>query len=419
LSLDGLEMKIDPKKEWEQIYTDGWRIFRDYFYVANLHGVDWAQIKANYAKLMPYVSHRADLDYILGEIISETNTGHAYVNYGDFEKVKTVETGLLGAKLQADLNNKKYIISKVYGGENWNSSRRSPLTEQGVNVKEGDFLLSINGKELTTAVNPYLYLENTVGKTVEITVNSKPSFEGAKTYTIKPIDSELELLYLNWVNERREMVSKLSDGKIGYIHVPNTAFEGNRELHRGMYAYHDKEALIIDDRYNGGGFIPDHMADLLDRDVLSYWHRRGLEPSQTPGVAHDGPKAMLINSYSSSGGDAFPYYFRKKGLGTLIGTRTWGGLVGMSGNAGLVDGGYIAVPRFGIFDENQKWIIEGIGVYPDIEVYDEPHLVAKGIDPSVKKAVEILLKELEQKKAKKVSAPADPNRSEWIEEDIK
>ena len=419
LSLDGLEMKIDPKKEWEQIYTDGWRIFRDYFYVANLHGVDWAQIKANYAKLMPYVSHRADLDYILGEIISETNTGHAYVNYGDFEKVKTVETGLLGAKLQADLNNKKYIISKVYGGENWNSSRRSPLTEQGVNVKEGDFLLSINGKELTTAVNPYLYLENTVGKTVEITVNSKPTFEGAKTYTIKPIDSELELLYLNWVNERREMVSKLSDGKIGYIHVPNTAFEGNRELHRGMYAYHDKEALIIDDRYNGGGFIPDHMADLLDRDVLSYWHRRGLEPSQTPGVAHDGPKAMLINSYSSSGGDAFPYYFRKKGLGTLIGTRTWGGLVGMSGNAGLVDGGYIAVPRFGIFDENQKWIIEGIGVYPDIEVYDEPHLVAKGIDPSVKKAVEILLKELEQKKAKKVSAPADPNRSEWIEEDIK
>lgn len=419
LNLDNLEMKIDPKKEWKQIYTDGWRIFRDYYYVENMHGVDWAQIKANYNLLMPYVSHRADLDYIIGEIISETNTGHAYVNYGDFEKVKPLETGLLGAKLKADTKAGKYMISKIYQGENWTKNRRSPLTEQSVNVKEGDYLLSINGHELSLDVNPYLYLENTVGKMIEITVNSKPGFEGAKTYTITPIASELELMYLNWVNERREIVNRLSDGKIGYIHVPNTAVEGNRELHRGMYAYHDKQALIIDDRYNGGGFIPDHMADLLDRDVLSYWHRRGLEPTQTPGIAHDGPKAMLINHYSSSGGDAFPYYFRKKGLGKLIGTRTWGGLVGMSGNAGLVDGGYIAVPRFGIFDENQKWIIEGIGVYPDVEVYDEPHLVAKGIDPSLQKAVEMLLQELKANPTKKVNTPADPNRSNWIEEDVK
>jgi len=419
LDLAGLEMKIDPKKEWNQIYTDGWRIFRDFYYVANMHGIDWEQIKANYNLLMPYVSHRADLDYILGEIISETNTGHAYVNYGDFEKVKPIETGLLGAKLKADTKSGKYIISKIYAGENWTPNRRSPLTEQGVNVKEGDFLLSINGHSLNLDVNPYLYLENTVGKMIQITVNSKPSLEGAKTLTIKPIASELELLYLNWVNERREIVNKLSDGKIGYIHVPNTAFEGNRELHRGMYAYHDKDALIIDERYNGGGFIPDHMADLLDRNVLSYWHRRGLEPTQTPGIAHDGPKAMLINHYSSSGGDAFPYYFRKKGLGKLIGTRTWGGLVGMSGNAGLVDGGYIAVPRFGIFDENEKWIIEGIGVYPDVEVYDEPHKVAKGIDPSIEKAVEMLLKELKENPKKKISAPENPNRSKWIEVDVK
>lgn len=419
LALDGLEMKIDPKKEWKQIYTDGWRIFRDYYYVANMQGVDWDQIKTNYNQLIPYVSHRADLDYILGEIISETNTGHAYVNYGDFEKVKPLETGLLGAKLKADPKTGKYIISKIFEGENWTPNRRSPLTEQGVNVKKGDYLLSINGHKLSLEENPYMYLENTVDKMIEITVNSKPNFEGAKTYTIKPIASELELMYLNWVNERREIVNKLSDGRIGYIHVPNTAVEGNRELHRGMYAYHDKEALIIDDRYNGGGFIPDHMADLLDRNVLSYWHRRGLEPTQTPGIAHDGPKAMLINHYSSSGGDAFPYYFRKKGLGKLIGTRTWGGLVGMSGNAGLVDGGYIAVPRFGIFDENQKWIIEGIGVYPDVEVYDEPHKVAKGIDPSIQKAVEMLLKELKEKPMKKVNAPKDPNRSKWIEEDVK
>jgi tricorn protease len=416
LNLDDMVMKIDPKKEWAQIYTDGWRIFRDYFYVSNLHGVDWKAIKERYSPLVQHVSHRADLDYILGEIISETNTGHSYVDWGDFEKVKRMDTGLLGAELKADPASGKYQISKIYSGENWNEARRSPLTEQGVSVKEGDFLIAINGTELTPNMNPYELLENTVGKTVEITVNSKPETSGAKTYTIKPIKSELELLNLNWVNERRAMVDKLSGGRIGYIHVPNTAVEGNRELHRGMYANSEKEALIIDDRYNGGGFIPDVMTDLLDRKTLSYWQRNGLSSMKTPGVAHDGPKVMLMNGYSASGGDAFPYYFRKKGLGQLIGTRTWGGLVGMSGNAGLVDGGYIAVPRFGIYDENEEWIIEGIGVSPDIEVIDRPEQLAKGIDPCIEKAVEVLLKQLQEKPVKKVNAPAPPDRSGWNEQ---
>jgi len=419
LDLSKIEMKIDPKKEWNQIYTDGWRIFRDYFYVENIHGMDWKAVKEKYGKLLPYVSHRADLDYILGEIISETNTGHAYVNYGDFERVKRIQTGLLGARLEADQSNGRYKIAKIYKGENWTPNRRSPLTEQGVDVKEGEYLISINGHNINTTINPYMYLENTIGKTIEITVNSKPTADGARSYNIKPIASELELFYLNWVETRRAMVDKLSGGKIGYIHVPNTAVEGNRELYRGMYAYHNKKALIIDDRYNGGGFIPGQMAHMLDRKTLSYWHRKGLKPFKTPGIAHDGPKAMLINHYSSSGGDAFPYYFRKKGLGKLIGTRTWGGLVGMSGNAGLIDGGYIAVPRFGIYNENQEWIIEGVGVYPDFEVYDEPHLTAKGIDPCVEKAVKELLKELEENPIKKIKKPTDPNRSKWIEEEIK
>ncbi len=416
LNLDDMIMKIDPKKEWAQIYNDGWRIFRDYFYVNNLHGVDWKAIKERYNPLIQYVSHRADLDYILGEIISETNTGHSYVDWGDFERVKRVDTGLLGAELKADQASGKYQITKIYQGENWNEERRSPLTEQGVNVKEGDFLIAINGTELSLTRNPYELLENTVGKTVEITVNSKPESAGAKTYTIKPIASELELFYLNWVNERRALVDKLSGGKIGYIHVPNTAVEGNRELFRGMYAYHEKEALIIDDRYNGGGFIPDVMTDLLDRKTLSYWQRNGLASMKTPGIAHNGPKVMLTNGYSSSGGDAFPYYFRKKGLGQLIGTRTWGGLVGMSGNAGLVDGGYIAVPRFGIYDENEHWIIEGVGVSPDIEVVDRPEQLAKGIDPCIEKAVEVLLKQLQENPVKKVEAPTPPDRSGWNEQ---
>lgn len=419
LDLSRMEMKIDPKKEWNQIYTDGWRIFRDFFYVSNLHGVDWAGLKQRYGELVPFVGHRADLDYILNEIVSESNTGHAYVNWGDFKQVKRVEGGLLGAELVADEASGRYRFGKIYDSENWNPARRSPLADQGISVKEGDYLISINGREVRLSDNPYEFLENLANAKVEIQINATAAAEGATTFLIKPISSELELMYLDWVNERRALVDKLSGGKIGYIHVPNTAVEGNRELHRGLYAYHDKEALIIDDRYNGGGFIPDRMADLLDRKTLSYWHQNGLLPGRAPGIAHDGPKVMLINGYSSSGGDAFPYYFKKLGLGKLIGTRTWGGLVGISGNAGLVDGGYISVPRFGIFNENSEWIIEGIGVYPDIEVVDRPEQLARGIDPGIEKAVEVLLKELEANPVKKVTPPAPPDRSGWIETEIK
>lgn len=416
LNLDGLEMKIDPRKEWDQIYTDAWRIFRDFFYVNNLHGVNWPEMKERYSALLPFVSHRADLDYILNEIMAESNTGHSYVDWGDFENVKRIDNGLLGADLTADEASGRFRITKIFEGESWNEARRSPLTEMGVEVKEGDYLISIDGKDVTTAANPYVFLENKAGKPVEIKVNSKPSADGARTYMIKPIASELELRYFNWVNERRAMVDKLSGGRIGYIHVPNTSTEGNRELFHGMYTYWNKEALIIDERYNGGGYIPDRMADLLDRHTLVYWHQNGLQPGKSPAIAHDGPKVMLVNGYSSSGGDAFPYFFRKLGLGKLIGTRTWGGLVGISGNARLVDGGNISVPRFGIFDKEEGWIIEGVGVAPDIEVVDRPEQLVKGQDPSVEKAVEVLLKELNEKPVKKVTVPVPPDRSKWHED---
>lgn len=418
LKLDDMEMKIDPRQEWDQIYTDAWRIFRDYFYVDNMHGVDWAGLKASYGALLPFVGSRFDLDYILNEIVSEANAGHAYVDWGDIPRVKRVNTGLLGAEIEADASAGFYRIMKIYEGENWNPTRRSPLTEAGVDVKEGDYLISINDQKLTLADNPYRLLENLAEKDVEITVSSKADGSNARTSTVKTIDSELELKYHNWVLERRAMVDLLSGGRIGYFHVPNTSFDGNRELFRGMYAFHNKEALIIDDRYNGGGFIPDRMADLLDRRTLTYWHRNGMQPSKAPGIAHDGPKVMLINGYSSSGGDAFPYFFKKLGLGKLIGTRTWGGLIGISGNARLVDGGYISVPRFGIFDENEEWIIEGVGVYPDIEVVDRPEKLAKGEDPGIEKAVEVLLDELEKNPVKKVNPPTPPDRSKWIEIEI-
>lgn len=420
LKLDGLEMKIDPRAEWMQIYTDGWRIFRDFFYVDNMHGLDWKGVKDHYSALLPSVGSRFDLDYVLNEIVSEVNAGHAYVDWGDIPRVKRVDGGLLGAELELDGSAGRYRIMKIYKGENWNPERRSPLTEAGVNVKEGDYLLRINGKDLMAKDNPYSLLENLAEKEVTITVGNKPDGSNAHDFTVTTIKSELELKYYNWVLERRAMVDKLSNGRIGYIHVPNTAVEGNRELFRGMYSYHDKDALIIDDRYNGGGFIPENMANLLDRRTLTYWHRNGMSlPAKAPGVAHDGPKAMLINGYSSSGGDAFPYFFKKLGLGKLIGTRTWGGLVGISGNARLVDGGYISVPRFGIYNEDSQWIIEGVGVYPDIEVVDRPEKIAKGQDPCVEKAVEVLLDELEKNPVKKVKTPIPPDRSKWIEVEIK
>jgi len=416
INLSGLEMKIDPRKEWNQIYVDAWRIFRDYFYVDNLHGVDWLAMRERYSALLPYVGHRADLDYILNELVSESNTGHSYVDWGDFERVKRIDNGLLGAELVADETAGRFRITKIYKGENWNPQRRSPLTEQGVDVRVGDYLISVDGKDVTTNENPYLYLENKAGKPVTVAVNGKPEAADARTSLIKPVSSELGLLYFDWVNERRAMVDKLSGGRIGYIHVPNTSADGNKELFHGMYTYFDKEALIIDERYNGGGFIPDRMTDLLDRHTLVYWHQNGLQPDKSPAIAHDGPKAMLINGYSSSGGDAFPYFFKKMGLGKLIGTRTWGGLVGISGNARLVDGGYISVPRFGVFDNEDGWIIEGVGVYPDIEVVERPEQMAKGIDPCIEKAVEVLLQELKEKPVKKVTVPAPPDRSKWREE---
>jgi len=419
LNLADLNVRIDPQKEWQQIYNDGWRIVRDWFYVKNMHGVDWAKMREKYGLLVPYVSHRADLDFIFGELVAELNVGHAYVDWGDFPHPKRLEGGLLGCTFRADEKAGRYVISKIYKGENWDESSRSPLTEQGVGVREGDYLISLNGHDVTLKDNPYKYLENTAGKKVDLFVNAKPTAEGAREYWVKPIKNELRLFYLDWVRTRRELVDKLSGGRIGYIHVPDTNIAGNRELFKGFYAYHKKDALIIDERYNGGGFIPDVMTDLLGRRMLNYIARTGLEMASTPQMVHEGPKVMLINGYAGSGGDAFPYYFRKRKLGTLIGTRTWGGLVGLSGNPGLVDGGSINVPTFAFVSTEGEWAVEGVGVSPDIEVWDLPELVAAGKDPSVEKGVEVLMEELKKNPPKKVQKPMEPDRSKWVEKDIK
>jgi tricorn protease len=410
IDLSNLEIKVYPKEEWKQIFVDGWRLLRDWFYDENMHGNDWQKMKKKYEQLVPFVSHRMDLDYIFGELGGELSAGHVYVNWGDFKRVKRIEGGLLGCELEADASG-YYKITKIFKGENWHSDFRSPLTEYGVNVKEGDYIISIDGQEITANVNPYKYLENKANKVVTLLINSKPSKDGSREEKVKPVKSETNLRYLDWVESRMKMVDELSGGKIGYIHIPNTAADGNRELFKFFYPQTNKDALIIDDRYNGGGFIPDRMIELLERSTLSYWARRGIEPFSTPGFAHDGPKACLINGYSSSGGDAFPYYFRQKGLGKIIGTRTWGGLIGLSGNPGFMDGGSISIPTFRIFDLDGNWIIENEGVYPDIEVVDRADLVVQGRDPSLEKAVEVLLEELKNNPPKKIVVPPAPDES--------
>lgn len=411
IDLSNMDMKINPALEYVQIYNDAWRLFRDWFYDPNMHGMDWKGIYDKYRPLVDNVERRSDLDFILGELIGEVNAGHCYVNSGDEPKVKRISSGLLGCRFE-DTGDKYYKINDILKGENWHKSFRSPLDEFGVGVQEGDYLISIDGIEVTTKDNPYKYLENKGDKVVTVEVNSKPTDKGAKTFEVKTITKEHDLLAYDWVRKNREYVDKMSDGKIGYIWLPNTLFEGNRELYKWFYPQTIKEALIIDDRYNGGGFIPSMMIKLLERKTLNYWDRRGTQPTPDPLFSHDGPKVTLINGYSSSGGDAFPYYFRTLGLGKLIGERTWGGLIGISGNPHFIDGGSMNIPTFRITDTDGNWIIENEGVSPDINVIDRPDAMAKGNDPTLEAAVNELLKELKDNPVKQgINKPTPPDES--------
>jgi tricorn protease len=353
------------------------------------------------------VASRADLDFLLQEIAGEANSGHVYVDRGDEPRVERKAGGLLGAEL-ADHDSGYVRIAKIFAGENWNPQLRSPLTEAGVDVSEGDYILAIDNVPTRGVDNVYRLLENAADRVVTLRVNKNPQEAGARDVKVRTLASEQGLRYLDWVQARRRMVERLSDGRIGYIHVPNTAVEGSRELFKGMLAYASKDALVIDDRYNGGGFIPDRLIELLSRSPLNYWKTRGLEPNPTPLLNHRGPKAMLINGLSSSGGDALPYYFRKLKLGTIFGTRTWGGLIGISGNPRLADNGAILAATFRFMGTDGNWAVENEGVPPDVEVIDRPELLAAGRDPTLEAAVQHLLRELEANPPAAVVAPPAP-----------
>ncbi|MBT8107065.1 MAG: PDZ domain-containing protein, partial [Gammaproteobacteria bacterium] len=406
LDLDDMELLVDPKVEWQQMYVDGWRILRDWFYDPNMHGMDWDGIRTKYEPLVKHVAHRADLDYIFGEIAGEMNAGHIYVQSGDQPAVERRDGGLLGAEFKREGD--AYRVDKIFQGETWQAAFYSPLAAPGVDVSVGDYIVAVNGVSTAGAQNFYQLLENTGGDVVTLTVNDRPNPRGSRDVMVRTVTSETQLRYLDWIEDRARRVDELSGGRVGYVHLPNTAGDGNRELFKRFMPQMNKDALIIDARYNGGGFIPDRMIELVSRRPLNYWKRRGLEPLATPAFSHTGPKATLINGYSSSGGDAFPYYFRKLGLGPLIGTRTWGGLIGISGNPSLADGGSILASTFRFMDTDNEWAVENEGVSPDIEVVDRPELVAAGEDPTLEAAVRYLLAELGKTPPVKVEAPPAP-----------
>jgi len=406
--LSGLTMELDPVAEWRQIFTDAWRFERDFFYDPNMHGVNWAEMRERYGALLDDVVTRWDLNFLIGELIAEMNVSHAYRGGGDTERPDENGVGLLGCDYELD--DGAYRIAKIIRGATWDSVR-SPLDQPGLEVKEGDYLLAVNGVPVDTAKDPWAAFQGLAGQAVELTVNDKPTLEGARKVLVDTLDDEYPLRNLAWIENNRRKVSEATDGRVGYIHVPDTSLRGQTELVRMFQGQYALDGLIIDERFNSGGQIPDRFIELLNRPLYNYWAVRDGEDWQWPPVSNIGPKAMLINPWSGSGGDLFPFYFKAAGVGPLIGTTTWGGLVGMSGSPRLIDGGVATVPTFGIYSLDGKWIVENEGVEPDIHVVDDPALMVDGGDPQLERAIEEVMKALRANPPKRPSRPAYDDRS--------
>ncbi len=403
-----LEMTVDPRQEWRQIFNDVWRFCRDYFYDPNMHGVDWAAMKEHYGRLLDSAVTRWDVNYIIGELISELNASHTYRGGGDLETPLARGVGMLGVNWS--LENGAFRIKTIIHGAPWDDAVRSPLLEPGVNVKEGDYLLAVNGTPVDTSKDPWAAFQGLADQTVQLTVNDRPTSEGARKVLVKTLAGEERLRYLDWIEANRRRVDEATKGRIGYIYVPDTAIQGQTELERQFRAQFDKQGLIVDERFNSGGQIPDRFIEVLGRRPLSFWAVRDGKDWQWPPIGNFGPKVMLINGWSGSGGDAFPYYFKEAGIGPLIGMRTWGGLIGISGVPPLIDGGGVTVPTFRMYSPEGKWFAEGHGVDPDIEVVDDPSQLAKGHDPQLERGIQEALRLLSQKPAPKPERPAYQKR---------
>jgi len=402
---------INPRQEWKQIFDDAWRIERDFFYAPNMHGLDWAAIKKRYEAMLPYVSDREDLNYIIGEMIAELNVSHSYIGGGDIEQAKRISVGLLGCDFELDKEHKAFRIKKIYEGASWDAEVRSPLRRPGIKVNEGDYLLAVNGLAIDTSEDIWASFQGLAGEVVTLTINSKPSMAGARDIVVKPLSSEMRLRNLAWIESNRQKVAKATNGRVGYIYVPDTGVNGQNELVRQFIPQHRLDGLIIDERFNSGGQFSDRFIEMLNRPLYAYAARRDLRDLTIPHLSHVGPKVMIINEWAGSGGDAFPYCFRKAKLGPIIGKRTWGGLVGIGGNPMLIDGGFITAPNLAIWDPSGHWDVEGHGVDPDIKVENAPHEMAAGRDPQLEKAISIVLDLLKKNPPPRPKRPVYPDRS--------
>jgi len=401
-----MEVKVDPHAEWAQMYYEAWRINRDFFYDPNMHGIDWKKMRNKYAQFLPHVAHRSDLNFLIGEMIGELAVGHAYVGGGDYPEVERVPGGLLGADYE--IVNDRYRIKKIYSGLNWNPDLKAPLTEPGVKVSEGDFILNVNGVDLKAPTNIYSLFEKTAGKQVTLKVNSSHIEEGSWQITVVPIANEGQLRNRAWVESNLRKVEQLSNGKVGYVYLPNTAGAGYQYFVRYFFSQLGKEGLVVDERFNGGGKAADYIIDMLDRPLLNYWATRDGKDISTPLASIFGPKAMIINEYAGSGGDAMPLYFKRRGIGPLVGKRSWGGLIGVYDYPRLMDGGFVTAPRIAIWSPDGEWEVENVGVYPDVEVEMIPAEVIQGRDPQLEKAVEVVLEELQKNPLPKKTRPKYP-----------
>lgn len=409
LNIGALQVRIDPVKEWKQIFEEAWRINRDYFYDPNFHGADWKAMKEKYAQFLPHLAWREDLNLVIQWMCSNLSVGHHRVGGGDsLGEPERVPGGLLGADYT--IENGRYRFAKVYGGLNWNPELRSPLTEPGVDVKEGEYLLAVGGEELKAPENLYSLFENTAEKLITITVGPNPDGSGSRTVDVVPVQSEYALRNRDWVEGNIKKVHEATDGRVAYVYVPNTTTLGHTYFKRYFFPQSDKEAIIVDERFNGGGLLADYYIDILRRPgKVCYWNTRYAHDFKTPKASIPGPKVVLINETAGSGGDFFPWLFRQLEIGKLIGKRTWGGLVGTLGFPILMDGGYVSAPNLAIWTE-EGFIVENVGVPPDIEVEQWPEDVIEGRDPQLETAIKVVMEQLKENPVKKWKRPPYPKR---------
>jgi tricorn protease len=382
-----LRMYLEPAAEFKQIFNEGWRNQRDYLYVPNLHGTDWTKDREMYGAMLPYVRHRADLNYLLDMMGAEIAIGHSYVRGGDMPEVPQVQAGLLGADFA--IENGRYKVTRIYDNENWNPELRSPLAVPGANVSVGDYILAINGIELNAPDNIYRLLDGAANRQTSLTVNDKPTMDGARNVTIVPVASEQALRTRAWVESNRRLVEKLSDGQLAYVYLPNTGQGGYSSFNRYYFSQQEKKGAVIDERFNGGGSAADYIVDVLGRDFDGYFNNVAGDryPFTSPAAGIWGPKVMIVNEMAGSGGDLMPYMFKRRKIGLLVGKRTWGGLVHTADTPTFVDGGSMIAPRGGFFTRDGRWAVENEGVAPDIDVENWPKDVIAGHDPQLERAV--------------------------------